>query len=127
MTLNVYVEKKHFCWDRQMKQVEIERLRLTTKVEFHQKGYEFTYKTEQKMKGTLTLKGANPPVEKTVTFHPNQNSICLEQPGIWVLTPDSQSVKLSHRTFEIDTSVPNEIDLRPRFVALDGKLEFENL
>lgn len=34
MTLNVHVEKKHFCWERQMKQVEIDRMKLVMKVEF---------------------------------------------------------------------------------------------
>ena len=34
LTLNVYVEKKHFCWERHMQTVVLERLKLKTSVSF---------------------------------------------------------------------------------------------
>ena len=45
MTLNVYVEKKHFCWMRQMMTVTLDRLKYQTAVEFVQKGFEFSYRS----------------------------------------------------------------------------------
>lgn len=45
MTLNIYVEKKHFCWVRQMLTVSLDRLKTQQKVEFVQRGFEFTYKS----------------------------------------------------------------------------------
>ena len=79
------------------------------------------------MKGTLYLKGSSDPrIERTITFHVGGGAVCLEQAGLWELTPDPQFVKLAQRTFEIDTSQPNEIDLAPKYMAIEGKLQFES-
>lgn len=77
------------------------------------------------MKGLLVLQGSDPKVEKTVTFHAGGGTVCLEKPGVWELIPDRQTFRLSQRSFSIDTSVPNEIDLSPSFINLPGQLQFD--
>ena len=44
MQLSVYVEKKHYCWKRQMLTCKLERTAAAQALTFEQRGYEFNYK-----------------------------------------------------------------------------------
>ena len=103
-----------------MQTVTIERLQLNKKVAFEQKGYEFTYKTEFKMKGVAVLKDSKPRIERKLSFLVGEGTICLEHAGIWQLIPDREHVKLSQNTYLIDTSVPTHVNLAPSFILLAG-------
>lgn len=59
-----------------------------------QRGYEFTYKAHQQMKGLIVLESEEPPYEKKLSFHIGEANVCLEKPGVWKLTPEPEFVKL---------------------------------
>ena len=47
MNMNIYVEKLHFCWVRQMLTVTLDKQKPNAVIEFVQRGYEFTYRAHQ--------------------------------------------------------------------------------
>lgn len=136
--LNIFVEIKHFCWQRGMESLSVNQLlndeKLDQKAIFQQRGYEVKYAAFQQMHGLMIFKNdtetvytdENPPFEKKVHIYSGQGQLCLEYAGIWEYIPEPKHIKLEQIKYIIDTSVPNFIEMDPTFFSLEGQLRFQS-